>query len=216
MFKIDHNRVLLSRGESAVYIREITMNDKYATPYMLLSKFINPKIVISIKSNKNDKNAVLTYEALLGDETPRFTSKNVEDITSTSQVDTVGVLYRLYQNNKYIYYYYKPAEEYSETSTYPLGYIVIYNDTYYECTTKIDTPEEFDISHWTTASEGEVGNPAPYKCILRFDIQSEDTQKLRPATYYYDISLVANTTSDNSDYKEVWLEPTEFVIGGSY
>ena len=218
--KIDHNRVLMSRGESAVYVREITMGDKYNTPYMLLSDFVNPTILLNVKSNKNDKDSVLSYEAPIGEALPRFTSRTVVnvDLDDSTVIDTVkqyGVLYRAYESDKYNHYYYKPAEGYDKTKTYPLGYIVIYNTVYYKCSTAITSPEEFNPSHWSTAAEDETGNPTLYTCVFRLDIQSDDTKKLRPATYYYDISMVAKT-GDDIDYKEVWLEPTEFIIGGSY
>ena len=166
MFKIQRNQVFLSRGESAVYAREITLDDKYRTPYMLLASYDEPKVSVKLKANKNDKEAIVEWINNIGDELPRFTTKNVVNIDSTTEVEDEGVLYRLKEDGKYTYYYLKDGE------------------------------------------------PTIYRCVLRFTIQSSDTQKLRPATYFYSITFLAGT--EENDYKEVWLEPTEFIIGGSY
>lgn len=41
------------------------------------------------------------------------------------------------------------ASEYSNTSTYAVGYYVIYSNVLYKCTTAVSTPEDFDATKWT-------------------------------------------------------------------
>ena len=41
------------------------------------------------------------------------------------------------------------ASEYSSSETYALGALVMYNGELYECTTEINTAEEWNPSHWT-------------------------------------------------------------------
>lgn len=58
-----------------------------------------------------------------------------------------------------------------------------------------------------------------YAFTIRIVIDHEDTVNLVAATYYYDIALITRKNDSDTgeiDYSEQWLEPTEFVIGGSF
>ena len=182
MFKIaTNNQVYLSKGQSAVYIRSMRVNDKYMSPYIMPKGLLNPKIRFAIKSNKNDSKYVLEYEGSVGSEIHRFSSKLIEDITDYPTTNIKNVLYRIKDNSsgEYNYQYYN--------GSYTNG---IATDTY-------------NADKWTN-----------YDFIIRIAISSSDTEKLRPATYYYDISLV-DISGEDVVYKDVFLKPTEFVIGGS-
>ena len=171
MFKItNNNQVYLSRGETATYVRSVRQSDKYSSPYILPAGLIEPRIKLSIKSNKNDKKDILTYEGIIGDEVPRFVSKIILDVTDIPAKPQENVLYRLYN---------------SETDKYTYSY---YRD----------------------------GSWRNYNFVIRIEIPASDTADLRPATYYYDLSLITRDRNGDIEYKEVWIQPTEFIIGGSF
>lgn len=171
MFKItNNNQVYLSRGEAATYVRSVRQNDKYFSPYILAAGLIEPRIKLSIKSNKNDKKDVLTYEGIIGDEVPRFTSQIILDVSDVPSEPQENVLYRFYDSTK----------------------------------------DKYTYSYYTN---GEWKN---YNFVVRIEIPSTDTLALRPATYYYDLSLITRDADNNIEFKEVWIQPTEFIIGGSF
>ena len=73
MFRITQNKVEITRGQTAVYSREIRRNDKYRSPYILadLSSydtdgdiiiFNNPEILLSIKRNMYSNETILRYK----------------------------------------------------------------------------------------------------------------------------------------------------------
>ena len=53
------------------------------------------------------------------------------------------------------------APMYDSTATYDLGEYVIYNGTFYRCTTAITTAEAWDATHWTLATIGEILKAIP-------------------------------------------------------
>ena len=55
-----------------------------------------------------------------------------------------------------------------------------------------------------------------YNFVVAIDIPSIDTIKLKPATYYYTLELIHRDDSGEIDFKDVWITPTEWMIGGSY
>ena len=47
------------------------------------------------------------------------------------------------------------AAEYSASSTYEVGDVVLYNGQLYKCTTAISTAEAWTAAHWTAVTVGE-------------------------------------------------------------
>lgn len=54
-----------------------------------------------------------------------------------------------------------------------------------------------------------------YELIIRIPFSTNDTKKLTPGTYYYDIALISRDSEGEIEYSDQWLIPTEFIIGGS-
>lgn len=121
MFQIKNNVITISRGEDAVYSRIIKRNDKYKSPYIISNGLINPRIRMTIKANKNDKEPILNYEFEIGDEVPRFSTQEITEIVADAMGDITypatpeNVVYRIklfddYGRPKYEYHYYDGTE----------------------------------------------------------------------------------------------------------
>ncbi len=229
MFQIKNNIVYLTRGEDAVYTRSIRRADKYYSPYVLTNGLKNPKIRMTIKANKNDKEPLLNYEGFIGSEIPKFDSQVILNVNPPLPTqDIKNQVYRITLRNavtdkpEYTYHYYKTTPDMvgviDETKT---SYSVDWLKTVGGVTI---VPKEnflYAVDDTLYIWDGEkyyeaTGLWETYELLIRIPISSEDTVNLTPGTYYYDIALITRDDNDNIDYSNTWLTPTEFIIGGSY
>lgn len=73
--------------------------------------------------------------------------------------------------------------------------------------------QKYEFGYFASPTDTE---PTLYNFLVNVTIDAEDTLNLTPATYYYTLELVTTDEEGNVDYKDVWISPTEWTIGGSY
>lgn len=107
----------LTRGEDAVYTRSVRRADKYYSPFIISNGLVKPKIRMTIKANKNDKEPLLNYEGYIGDDIPRFDSQVILDVEAPlPTTDIKNQVYRITLRNEvtdkpeYTYHYYDGTE----------------------------------------------------------------------------------------------------------
>ncbi len=89
------------------------------------------------------------------------------------------------------------APRYSSASTYSVGDVVVYDSTFYECTTAITTAESWTAAHWTQASL------ASFKIIRNLAPNYDSTATYGFGDYViHDDKLYRHTT--DIDYAEAW------------
>ena len=177
MFQIKNNIVYLTRGEDAVYTRSIRRADKYYSPYVIAKGLKNPKIRMTIKANKNDKEPLLNYEGFIGSEIPTFDSQvslNIEPPLPTQ--DIKNQVYRITLRNEvtdkpeYTYHYYdgKEWQNYELIIRIPINSedtINLTPGTYYYDIALITRDENGEINYsntWLTPTEFIIGGSYGY------------------------------------------------------
>ena len=244
MFQIVNNKVMLSRGQSAVYSREVRRNDEFKSPYVMpvlcdidpitgsLGHFENgvvsgirfPKIRISVKKNIYSKEPLLDYYGDVYPDTMIVVdidpSKSPSEKTFIYNIEPkAGELYFVRTGGKYvgqIFEYVNDSVGYSRVFDYvPLFMsqtIFDYSDGVIEYDKLYR--RSIDGTYNYFYFKNSDGDKQPYHFVIEFPIESSHTMNIAPGTYYYEISLVY-VDGGEIIYKDVLLDPTEFVIGGS-
>ena len=246
MFQIVNNKVFITRGQTAVYSREVRRNDSEKSPYVLPNwsdvdssgnlGYVNsngkitgirfPTIRFSVKRNIYSTEKTLDYFGEIIPKTIEIVDVNSGKTPDNSDFlnisspktgnryfirsggDYVGQIYE-YDGLKYNRVYdYLPIFMTQEITDYIEGDTVPKYDRLYRERVSGGVPSYFYFDN-----NNEKHN---YNFVINVSISSEDTIQLTPGTYYYEISII-NKDNGSKDilYKDVLLEPTEFVIGGS-
>lgn len=257
MFQIVNNKVLITRGQSAVYSREVRRNDDDKSPYVLpnwcdvdsdgnlgylqedgtFSGIRFPKLRFSVKKNIYSTERLLDYYSDIIPDTA-----TVVDVAKNES----GQYYTLKDGNKFLdvapengkLYFVRTGGDYvgqifkydSTTTSYSqiMDYLPLFMtqeiQTYVEGTTtpkfdrlfkqKIGDSYKYFYFYHKVDSGNNANGSQVYHCVMNIPIGAGDTINIAPGTYYYEISLIYKE-NDEITYKEVLLEPTEFIIGGS-
>lgn len=240
MFQIVNNKIYITRGESAVYSREIRRNDKEKSPFIFPDyttvsggkavSYNVPSILFSVKRNMYSKEKTLDYEVLLYPTTIIKALRNssytpsssnfLKNYDGTSLTPESGALYVVLSTGNY----YKSIYRYNGSS-----YEQVFDYLPQLLSQEIqDIPvNNFTPVHGVLYRTYNQGIPEyryykdnltqylQYNPTINITISSEDTMELIPGTYYYEISVVYKNESGEILHKITLLEPTEFIIGGS-
>lgn len=244
MFRITQNKVEITRGQTAVYSREIRRNDKYKSPYILFDLssydtdgdiiiFNNPEILLSIKRNIYSNETILRYrgklypsdiiQGYIVGETALAADWLSLTKTGSALTPVTGNYYLICTHGNYLKQVYKwSGTAYVKQDIVPiLDTQVITNYVSGETIPErgilyrfTDTAVPYYQYYDPTEAE-ESDRWKGYNFVIRIPIASEDTQNISPGTYYYELTIVLRDSEGKFVYKDVLLKPTEWVIGGS-
>ena len=246
MFQIVNNKVYITRGQSAVYSREIRRNDKYKSPYLIydacdydvngnITTFRIPDILFVIKRNIYSNDVTLKYvgKILDGDFVKTYIVGSVpyeanwlsETLAGRPLTPEIGKRYIVLSKGDYIKMVfswngteyvkeddYIPVFKSQEILEYKEGEEVLANRLYRFKDDLTDSP----YYQYCDVTKGEKPDCwREYSFVINIPISLEDTQNINPGTYYYELSVVYKNEDGSFLYKDVLLDPTEFIIGGT-
>lgn len=101
-----------------------------------------------------DDNGVVDNSEKLGGELPSFYQQSTDNTLDTIDKTITGAINEL---NSLETINYGTCTNYSASTTYDLGALVIYDNKLYKCTTAITVGEAWDISHWSAIADSKNG-----------------------------------------------------------
>lgn len=109
MFKIQNNKVYISRGQSAVYSREVVKGDTLRTPY-IIGDIEDPHLVFTISTSIVDPKYIKRYIGAVGIKT--FDSTDVITVDELPETDIENRVYhRVTENGRNLFSYFDFDEE---------------------------------------------------------------------------------------------------------
>lgn len=243
MFQVVNNKIFITRGQTAVYSREVRRNDNKKSPYIIhdgidrdpdgnIISFRRPKLYFIVKRNIYSTEKTLFYSAEIIPDTvtEAYIREGARAFSSTWLIDKDENVIEPKKNGLFIVLsegsYLKNIFRF-DGSVYvrDFSFIPIFNSqNIVDYDEEDETRPENGILYRKTTANGipyyqyydEVGSEwKDYQFTINVTIPSEATMNINPGTYYYEISIVYTNHDGTISYKDVLLEPTEFIIGGT-
>lgn len=197
MFKITNNKVFISRGQEAVYSRNVCLNDDYATPYVVTDRGegLEPKISFTVKKSIYDSDNKMMFRLIgsLPDTIRTFESSVV--INAQSEEDQVTYDFLVDGEFKPIITDDNKADLYK--------HLIMYTDS----------SGDYNFIFIKEITDDEYSE---YAFLIEVVLYTDLTNDMEPGSYYYEISV--NDYDEDDVFqgnKHILLDPTEFEIGGS-
>lgn len=240
MFQVVNNKIFITRGQSAVYSREVRRNDNKKSPYIIydgsdrdsdgnITSFRRPKLYFIVKRNIYSKEKTLFYSAEIIPNTVKEAYVGEGDAFSKTWLkDKSGNVIEPKENELFIVLsegsYLKNIFRF-DGSVYvrDFSFIPIFDSQNIVDYKEGNMPENGILYRKITTNGipyyqyyDEVGSEwKDYQFTINVTIPSEATMNVNPGTYYYEISVVYTNLDGTISYKDILLEPTEFIIGGT-
>ena len=107
------------------------------------------------------------------------------------------------------------AAEYSASSTYKVGDVVLYNGQLYKCTTAITTAEAWTAAHWTAVTVGGELSSVKDGLIAMSTATASDVGKALKAKTVEDGKVTAWEFGDTGATTDIHVDGTSLVINTS-